>query len=245
MAKAWVAAIAKDQLHLVYQPLVERSGELSRKVEALIRWTHPEKGRLSPDDFIPALEAEGCISTLTDFVLRRAMQEMKDLPGVRVSINASGAEFIKADFAERVASAAKREGFPLERLEIEVTETAMLSVEEAKRTVDVLRAIGVGVALDDFGAGYTSLHALRELHYTTLKVDRSFVERCSDDVASAAIIHAVIGVGRALGMKVVCEGVETAAQAEFLRVAGAHYQQGYFHYRPCLAAELPHLAAAA
>jgi EAL domain-containing protein (putative c-di-GMP-specific phosphodiesterase class I) len=94
------------------------------------------------------------------------------------------------------------------------------------------------VALDDFGAGYTSLHALRELKFATLKIDRSFVDRCVEDTASAAIIHAVIGVGRSLGMKVVCEGIETAAQAEFLRIAGAHYLQGYHFHRPCAADDL-------
>jgi signal transduction histidine kinase/EAL domain-containing protein (putative c-di-GMP-specific phosphodiesterase class I)/DNA-binding NarL/FixJ family response regulator len=245
MAQALAKAIANDELHLVYQSLVDRSGQRSPKVEALIRWTHPEKGRLSPDDFIPALEAEGAIPILTDFVLARAMQELKGHSHIRVSINASASEFTDAGFAERVARAAAREGFPLDRLEIEVTETAMISVAEAKRSIDVLRAVGVGVALDDFGAGYTSLHALRELRFTTLKVDRSFVDSCSDDVASAAIIHAVIGVGRALGMKVVCEGVETAAQADFLRVAGCHYMQGYFYHRPCPVAELPALATAA
>ena len=101
-----------------------------------------------------------------------------------------------------------------------------------------MRALGVGVALDDFGAGCTSLHALRELKFSTLKVDRSFVDRCSQDTASAAIIHAVIGVGRALGMKVVCEGVETAEQAKFLRIAGAHYLQGYYFHRPMTADQL-------
>ncbi|WP_292153778.1 EAL domain-containing protein [Brevundimonas sp.] len=224
--------IERGDLHLVYQPLVERRGQLSGKVEALIRWTHPQHGRLSPDDFIPRLEAEGGITRLTDFVMTRAMQDLRDRPDIRVSINASASEFQAPGFAARVAAAASALDFPPERLEVEVTETAMLDVEAARRTIDELRAAGFDVALDDFGAGYTSLHALRELKFTTLKIDRSFVERCTGDTASAAIIHAVIGVGRALGMKVVCEGVETAEQADFLRIAGAHYLQGYHFHRP-------------
>ena len=224
--------IERGDLHLVYQPLVERRGELSGKVEALIRWTHPQHGRLSPDDFVPRLEAEGGITRLTDFVMTRAMQDLRDRPDIRVSINASASEFQAFGFAARVAAAARDLDFPPERLEVEVTETAMLDVEAARRTIDELRAAGFDVALDDFGAGYTSLHALRELKFTTLKIDRSFVERCTGDTASAAIIHAVIGVGRALGMKVVCEGVETAEQADFLRIAGAHYLQGYHFHRP-------------
>ncbi|NBW09138.1 MAG: EAL domain-containing protein [Caulobacteraceae bacterium] len=236
------AAIEREELHLVYQPLVERRGRLSGKVEALVRWTHLQHGRLSPDDFIPRLEAEGGIARLTDFVLARAMQDLRDRPDITVSINASAAEFQAAGFADRVATAAASQGFPPQRLEIEVTETAMLDVSAASRTVDDLRSRGFGVALDDFGSGFTSLHALRELKFTTLKVDRSFVERCTHDTASAAIIHAVIGVGRALGMKVVCEGVETADQAEFLRVAGAHYLQGYHFYRPLTLDALPGIA---
>ena len=236
------AAIERGELHLVYQPLVERRGRLSGKVEALIRWTHPQHGQLSPNDFVPRLEAEGGIQRLTDFVMARAMQDFANRSDITVSINASATEFQASGFAQRVAAAALAQRFPPQRLEVEVTETAMLDVAAAGRTIDDLRAEGFGVALDDFGAGFTSLHALRELKFTTLKVDRSFVERCTDDTASAAIIHAVIGVGRALGMKVVCEGIETAEQAEFLRIAGAHYLQGYYFYRPLALDALPQAA---
>ncbi|QTC90447.1 EAL domain-containing protein [Brevundimonas goettingensis] len=233
------AGIERGELHLVYQPLVDRRGQLSGKVEALIRWIHPRQGRLNPDDFIPRLESEGGIARLTDFVMTRAMQDLGDRPDVTVSINASASEFQAPGFADRVAAAAAAARFAPQRLEVEVTETAMLDVPAAGRTIDALREKGFGVALDDFGAGFTSLHALRELKFTTLKVDRSFVERCTHDTASAAIIHAVIGVGRALGMKVVCEGIETAEQAEFLRIAGAHYLQGYHFYRPLTLDALP------
>jgi EAL domain-containing protein (putative c-di-GMP-specific phosphodiesterase class I)/CheY-like chemotaxis protein len=225
------AAMDRGDLELVYQPLVDRTGRLSGKVEALVRWTHPQQGQLSPDDFIPRLEAEGCISRLTDFVMTRAMQDLEGRPDIQVAVNTSASEFQLPGFAARVAAAATALGFPPERLEVEVTETAMLNVEAARRTIDELRAHGFGVALDDFGSGYTSLHALRTLKFTTLKIDRSFVERCVSDTASAAIIHAVIGVGRALGMKIVCEGVETADQANFLRIAGTHYMQGYHFHR--------------
>jgi len=234
-------AIAHGELHLVYQPLVERTGRMSGKVEALVRWTHPQHGRLSPDDFIPRLEAGGVISQLTDFVLAQAMIDLAARPDLLLSVNASASEFQHPEFAGRIRAAAEAAGFPSHRLEIEVTETAMLDVEAARKTIDSLRAAGFGVALDDFGAGYTSLHALRELKFTTLKIDKSFVDGCTGDTASAAIIHAVIGVGRALGMKVVCEGVETSDQAEFLRIAGAHYMQGYHFYRPMAAEALPGL----
>lgn len=238
-------AIDRDELYLVYQPLVDRKGQLSGKVEALVRWNHSEQGPRRPDEFIPRLEAEGGIIRLTDFVLSRAMADMRGRPDLQVSINTSASEFQTPGFAERIKVAAVRAGFAPERLEIEVTETAMLDIAKAATTITELREHGFGVSLDDFGAGYTSLHALRELKFTTLKIDRSFVDRCTSDTASAAIIHAVIGVGRALGMKVVCEGVETADQSDFLRVAGAHFMQGYHFHRPMMIDALPALAEVA
>ncbi len=238
-------ALARGALHVAYQPLFERTGGFSGKVEALVRWTEADGRRRFPDDFIPQLEAEGAVSRLTDFVLERAMTQARGRPDLRVSVNASASEFQEPGFARRVSDLARRCAFPPSRLEIEVTETAMLDISRARVSIEALRSAGFGVALDDFGAGYTSLHALRELKFTTLKIDRSFVERCSVDTASAAIIHAVVGVGRALGMKVVCEGVETAEQAEFLRIAGAHYLQGYYFQKPVSLDELPASAQAA
>ncbi|WGM32585.1 Sensor histidine kinase RcsC [Brevundimonas sp. NIBR11] len=236
--------IAEGHLHLAYQTIVDRSGAASGKVEALIRWIDPTEGRMSPDIFIPELERSGDISALTDFVLARALQDMRGRDLV-VGINVSATEFQAPGFDERVWAAAQRAGYPPEKIEIEVTETAMLDVEAARRTIDALAVRGIGVALDDFGAGFTSLHALRELKFRTLKVDKSFVDRCVEDTASAAIIHAVIGVGRALGMKVVCEGVETAEQAAFLKVAGAHYMQGFHFHRPVEVVSLAPITAAA
>ncbi len=236
--------IERGELSVVYQAIMDRSGVFANKVEALIRWNHAEHGRMSPDDFVPRLEASGSISRLTDFVMMRAMQECRDIADLVVSINAAPSEFQRTDFTDRVVAAASQADFPLSRLEIEVTETAMLDVPAVARTITTLRAMSVGVALDDFGAGFTSLHALKELKFTTLKVDRSFVDECTADTASAAIIHAVIGVGRALGMKVTCEGIETAKQAEFLRIAGAHLLQGYYFQKPCEAADLPRKIAA-
>ena len=224
--------LARDELEMHYQALMDPKGVFSGKVEALVRWTCPRQGRRSPADFIPALEQAGAIARLTDFALERAMRDIGPLSDVRVSVNASADEFQAADFAGRVEAALRKADFPAERLEIEVTETAMLNVASAQQSIEALRALGVGVALDDFGAGFTSLHALRDLKFATLKVDASFIARCCEDTASAAILHAVISVGRALGMKVVCEGVETAEQASFLRIAGAHLLQGYHFHKP-------------
>ena len=225
-------ALDGGHLSLAYQPMMDRNGVFAGKVEALVRWNCPEHGPRSPEEFVPALEAAGVIPRLTDFVLRRALEEGISRPDIGISINASAGEFQQEGFADRIAAAAADANYPLSRLEIEITETAILDIERARPTLDRLADMGVGVALDDFGAGYTSLHALRRLRFSTLKIDRSFVTRCSDDTASAAIIHAVIGVGRSLGMKIVCEGVETEEQFRFLRTAGVHYIQGYFYRRP-------------
>jgi EAL domain-containing protein (putative c-di-GMP-specific phosphodiesterase class I) len=232
-------ALEAGGLSLVYQPMMDRSGAFAGKAEALVRWTCPVRGSRRPDDFIPVLEAAGVISRLTDFVLERAMQEGAARGDVIISVNASPGEFQRLDFTDRVVEAARRAAYPLARLEIEVTETAILDMHLARPTLERLAALGVRVALDDFGSGYTSLHALRQLRFSTLKIDRSFVTHCLDDTASAAIIHAVIGVGRALGMKIVCEGVETEAQVRFLRAAGVHYIQGFIYRHPGDFADLP------
>jgi signal transduction histidine kinase/EAL domain-containing protein (putative c-di-GMP-specific phosphodiesterase class I)/DNA-binding NarL/FixJ family response regulator/HPt (histidine-containing phosphotransfer) domain-containing protein len=232
-------AVEAGHLDLVYQPMMDRSGSFANKAEALVRWNCPTRGARRPDEFVPELEAAGVIASLTDFVLARAMRDGAGREDVRISINASAVEFQRSDFADRIANAARHAAFPLERLEIEVTETAILDIDLAQPTLARLADLGVDVALDDFGSGYTSLHALRRLRFSTLKIDRSFVMRCNDDTASAAIIHAVIGVGRALGMKIVCEGVETEEQARFVRTAGVHYIQGYFYARPGPFADLP------
>ena len=232
-------ALAAGHLSLRYQPIMDRNGEFAGKAEALVSWNCPERGLRPPDEFIPALEANGVISKLTDFVLERAMREALERDDLRISVNASASEFQQRDFPDRIAEVARLTAFPLERLEIEITETAILNEALAEKTLERLQALGVRVALDDFGAGYTSLHALRRLRFSTLKIDRSFVMHCAQDSASAAIILAVIGVGRALGMKLVAEGVETEAQAKILRIAGVHFIQGYLYGRPGKFTDLP------
>ncbi|WP_296165276.1 EAL domain-containing protein [uncultured Brevundimonas sp.] len=242
---AIVAAIARGELHLVYQPMMDRGGAFAGKAEALVRWTNADGVAQSPADFIAPLEKDGSIRHLTDFVLARAVKDMAERPDLQISVNASATEFQQPDFADRVARALASENMDGARLEIEVTETAILDTAAAQPTLDRLARLGVGVALDDFGSGYTSLHALRELKFSTLKIDGSFVDRCLDDTASAAIIHAVISVGRSLGMKIICEGVETQDQYLFLRTAGVHMIQGYVYSRPVAFCDLPRAAGLA
>jgi len=238
LAERLAAALERNELRLVYQQQFDRNGQPLPKVEALVRWTDADLGAVSPADFIPEAETAGLIPRLTDFVLDRAIAECRGLPGLVVSVNASASEFQDPAFAGRIAAVLVATGFEPRRLEIEVTENAVLDVTATRQTVEALKALGVSVALDDFGAGFTSLSALKHLRFDTLKVDKSFIDECCADTASAAILQAMIGVGRSLGMKIVCEGVETAEQAGFLRVAGAHAMQGYFFARPGSLADL-------
>lgn len=244
-ATALADAIADGRAGVVYQPLFTPRGAFAGKVEALARWRTVEGDWTPPDVFVKALEEEGRIADLTDFVLARALDDAKAWPGVQVSVNAGASEFQTQEFPDRVTAALTSAGLGPDRLEIEVTETAMLAIDAAGGALAALAAAGVAVALDDFGAGYTSLHALRDLPFRTLKIDKGFVDDCCRDSRSAAIVHAVVGVARALGMKVVCEGVESEDQADFLRVAGAHMLQGYLFSRPVSADAIAALASGA
>jgi len=152
---------------------------------------------------------------------------------VPVAVNASAAEFGSERFFQLVTRALEATGFDPKRLEIEITETAIIEDEaQVRQAMDRFRALGVRVALDDFGAGYSSLSHLLRFPFDKLKIDKSFIDSCTGNVRSAAVVHGVVGIGRALGMKVVAEGVETAEQQQFLRAAGVHAMQGYLFQRP-------------
>ena len=225
-------AIERDELSLVYQPQYDRDGAAILGVETLVRWVHPTRGPVSPALFIPLAEAHGLIAPVTTWVLDRLMAETKDLD-VSVGFNASAIEFAEPGFVGRIDGLIRQHGYKHNRLEIEITETAILSGEQQVReNMEQLRDLGLTVALDDFGAGYSSLRHLRRFPFDKLKIDREFIADCTDDVQSATVVHAVVSIGRALGMKVVAEGVETELQKKFLKVAGVHALQGYLFGRP-------------
>jgi EAL domain-containing protein (putative c-di-GMP-specific phosphodiesterase class I) len=161
-------------------------------------------------------------------VLRRACIDGKAWPGVTVSVNVSPLQFRRTDFVETVERALKDTGFDPSRLELELTESTLLgNVETAEASMHRLKALGVQLALDDFGTGYSSLAYLRRFPFDKLKIDRSFVRSIERAPDAAAIVHAIVSLGRGLGMKVTAEGVETAEQQLFLRAAGVHSMQGY------------------
>ena len=232
-------AIQNDRLRAFYQPIVSASGDNMVGVEALARWTHPTAGEIPPSDFIPIAEHSGLIIELGEWVLRRACLDGRGWPGLAVSVNVSPLQFRRSDFVDLVERILTETGFDANRLELELTESTLLgNLDTAELSMLRLKAVGVRFALDDFGTGYSSLLYLRRFPFDKLKIDSSFVRSIEKAPEAAAIVHAVVGLGRGLGMKVTAEGVETAEQHLFLRAAGVHTMQGYRFGRPGPAADI-------
>jgi diguanylate cyclase (GGDEF)-like protein len=238
-------AIKNRELHVVYQPIVDRSGKRLVGVESLARWIHPVQGEIPPARFIPIAEHSGLIVELGEFILRRACLDGRNWPGLTVSVNVSPLQFRRPDFVEGIERILGETAFEPNRLELELTESTLLgNLESAELSMLRLKGVGVCFALDDFGTGYSSLLYLRRFPFDKLKIDSSFVRSIEKAADAAAIVHAVVSLGRGLGMKVTAEGVETADQHLFLRAAGVHSMQGYRFGRPVTAAEIDHRLAA-
>lgn len=227
-----------DQMTLFYQPQVCCStGEL-RGVEALVRWRHPQRGLLTPEEFISAAEESGFILPLGSWVLEKACEDGKALQkqlgrSITVAVNLSPRQFLQENLAELVEQALRRAELAPADLELEITEyTLMISSAETIAALSRLRALGVQIALDDFGTGFSSFKYLMEYKVDRLKVDRSFVSRCPDDSNASAIVRTVIAMAHELGMDVVAEGVETEEQQDFLVERGCNFAQGFFFGRP-------------
>jgi diguanylate cyclase len=226
-------AIQNDGLRAAYQPIVNASGDKVVGVEALARWRHPSLGEIGPTQFIPIAEHSGLIIELGEWMLRRACLDGRSWPGLTVAVNVSPLQFRRSDFVEVVERILKETEFDAGRLELELTESTLLgNMETAELSMLRLKAIGVRFALDDFGTGYSSLLYLRRFPFDKLKIDSSFVRSIETAPDAAAIVHAVVSLGRGLGMKVTAEGVENAEQHLFLRAAGVHSMQGYRFGKP-------------
>ncbi len=238
-------AIKNQELHVVYQPIVNPSGKRLLGVEALARWLHPVHGEVPPARFIPIAEHSGLIVELGEYILRRACLDGRNWPGLSVSVNVSPLQFRRPDFVEAIERILRETAFEPDRLELELTESTLLgNLESAELSMLRLKGIGVCFALDDFGTGYSSLLYLRRFPFDKLKIDSSFVRSIEKAADAAAIVHAVVSLGRGLGMKVTAAGVETADQHLFLRAAGVHSMQGYRFGRPVVASGIDHRLAA-
>ncbi|MCY1136468.1 EAL domain-containing protein [Actinoplanes sp. Pm04-4] len=232
-------ALDTDQLHLLYQPIVEMPDGTLAGVEALVRWTHPERGPIGPAVFIPAAERTGLIVPLGAWILeqacRQAVRWQEELGAAAprtVSVNVSARQLREAGFAFEVAAVLGRTGLPPHVLTVEVTETAVFDGGTALEELEAIAALGVKIALDDFGTGHSSLGLLRTCPADVLKVDKSFVDDVTTDGPQTVVVAALIGICDGMRLRAVAEGVETAGQAAKLHELGYRYAQGYFYSRP-------------
>jgi EAL domain-containing protein (putative c-di-GMP-specific phosphodiesterase class I) len=228
-------ALEREELRLFYQPQLDlRTGQVVG-LEALLRWEHPERGLVSPAQFIPVAEDTGLIVPIGRWVLETACREAKrwqEIAPLRIAVNLSMRQFRHPKLVEEVAEVLAQTGLEPGLLELEITESVVM--EDAAATVETLgrlKALGVALAVDDFGTGYSSLGYLKRFPVGALKIDRSFV-RDLVQTQGEAIVGAVMGLARALGLKVVAEGVETSAQLERLRTLGCDFAQGYYFAKP-------------
>ncbi len=238
-------AITDDQLFLVYQPILSLVGGEVIGVEALVRWRHPERGIVPPLEFIPLAEESGLIQPIGLFVLEEACAQVARWRGspdqpfpFRVHVNLSGRQLGGPDFVNAVRRCLAEYAVPASVLEFELTESTVLTRgAQVAESVRALRELGAGLSMDDFGTAYSSLSALRQLPFSTLKLDRSFVGTMDDDERDLAIVRSVVALGNGMGLNVVAEGVERPAQVVLLQEMGCGQAQGYLFARPLPADE--------
>lgn len=235
-------AIDNDGLLLHYQPQMSPDGKTVLGVEALVRWPHPTKGMISPVQFIPVAEERGLIVPLGEWVLRQACLDGLLWPNIRVAVNVSPIQFRHKEFVSNVKRILQETGFPPSRLEIELTEGVVVEdADAAEWAMMELKAMGVQLALDDFGTGYSSLIYLRRFAFDKIKIDRSFLESMEGTGESAIIVHSIVHLGRALGLTVTAEGVETSEQHRLLQAVGCHELQGFLFSKPIPARQISYM----
>ena len=230
-------AAERGELVLHYQPKVDLATHRVRGAEALVRWRHPELGLVQPSRFIPLAEETGLIMSLGEWVLRAACTQLRGWRDagleLNVSVNVSARQFQQANLVERIVEVLDETGVDPGWFEIELTESSVM--EDAERAIASLRKLkehGVRVAIDDFGTGYSSLSYLKRLPLDVLKIDQSFVQGVTGDHDSAAIVKAIIGLARSLGIEVIAEGVELQGDVDFLSAWGCNQAQGFYFGRP-------------
>ena len=228
-------AVDRGEFTLNYQPVVEAGSLEIKSFEALLRWHNPELGQIAPDKFIPIAEETGMLGRIGEWVLRTACREAATWPrDISIAVNVSPRQLRDPGFIVTLVSALTQAGLEPQRLELEVTETVFLELTDTtQKVLEQIQSLGVRLAMDDFGTGYSSLGYLRQAHFDTLKIDRSFVQSMSaNDPESTAIIRAVVALAGSLGMKTVAEGVATDEQLELVRSLGCDLIQGYIFSRP-------------
>ena len=242
-------ALERNELQLYYQPQVELQTGTIVGAEALLRWYHPDKGIISPLDFIPIAEKNGLIIPITEWVLMTACKQNKTwqtagFPPLRVAVNLSGHYFSQPDFSKRLFSIIKQVNLQPKYLEIELTESIFIKdAESVNLILKEMQSLGIQIAIDDFGTGYSSLNYLKKFSFNTLKIDRCFVTGIVNDPQAAALTTAIIQMARSMSLKTVAEGVETEAELSFLRQQRCDEIQGYLFSRPLPVIEFTKLLA--
>jgi len=230
-------ALERDQLELFYQPVVEvADGFGLGGLEALLRWRDPDRGVIGPGAFLPYLDDSPLVEEIGEWVFGQVCRQLSEWGSrgfsPRMSFNIPARQLRRPGFAEFITSTAAAHGADITRIAAEIIETSTADLETVVPTLDALRAVGMSLSLDDFGAGYSSLARLRDMPFSLLKTDLSFMRGIPNDPSAVELMHGIISLGRTMGMVVIVEGVETAAQLDALRAAGCRVAQGYHLGRP-------------
>ncbi|MEP6490410.1 EAL domain-containing response regulator [Microcoleus vaginatus GB2-A3] len=239
-------ALEREEFQVYYQPQVNVQTGKIISAEALVRWLHPEKGLISPAEFIPAAEETGFIVPLGEWVLQTACRQMQVWQNagfpLRIAVNLSARQFRQPELSSRVAQILAETGLEANSLELELTESLMVEdAESAIATLQHLKNLGVCISLDDFGTGYSSLSYLTQYPFDTLKIDRCFISKITDGCTNAAIVKAIIEMAHSLCLEVIAEGVETEAEKDFLWRYKCDMMQGYLFSPPLTAADFEQL----
>lgn len=240
-------ALEQGELQIHYQPVIAVSSGRLTSLEALVRWHHPDRGPISPAVFVPLAETTGLISQLTQWVLLQACRQLWAwsraglAPELSISVNLSPTDFLHVDVPQLVDDILQVTGLEPRRLTLELTESAMLDPAVSRERLERLRALGIAVLIDDFGAGYSSLGYLKQLPVSGLKIDRTLVADIDHDPASTAVVRSILELAGALELSVTAEGIESARQLAVLRELGCHYAQGFFVGRPAPPNAIHHL----
>jgi EAL domain-containing protein (putative c-di-GMP-specific phosphodiesterase class I) len=233
-------ALEREEFVLHYQPILDVISGRPTGAEALVRWIHPERGMVPPDEFISLAEETGLIVPLGTWVLETALAQANEWNQQRltrralgISVNLSGVQLGDPNLEQIVHAALSRSGFDPAKLTLEVTESVLMNdADDAMATLERLRTVGVGIAIDDFGTGYSSLAYLKQFRAKSLKVDKAFVDGLGTNPEDTALVTGIVGLAGALGLEIVAEGVESELQLRELRRLGVEYSQGYLHSRP-------------
>ncbi len=245
-----VLALERHQLEIDYQPQFDIGARRMVGVEALLRWQHPERGRLAPDRFIPLAEDNGMILPIGRWVLEQACAQLVRWQGqgardLRLAVNLSPVQFRDPDLARVVKDTLERSGLAAQRLELEITERVLMEDTGANlRTLHELKRLGVRISIDDFGVGHSSFSYLRRFPFDDIKLDRSFVGALEHDASAAAIVRATLSLGRSLGLDTIAEGVESVEQLNLLGAEGCRLAQGYYFSPPVHPREIDALVEA-